>query len=80
MCRKQYISGEIIACKPQLIPSRLLQIFLLMNLIIEKLGDTVKPCAGRLLQMVHDTYSDPKSHSVLRIQVRPLSNINTQEK
>lgn len=46
-----------------------LQIFGLMNLIIDRLGDSVKPFANGLLGMFPQVWQDAEGQSLLRIQV-----------
>ena len=47
----------------------LLQIFGLMNLIIDRLGDSVKPFAEGLLRLLPEIWQDAEGQSLLRIQV-----------
>ena len=46
-----------------------LQIFGLMNLIIDRLGDSIKPFAEGLLQLLPEVWQDAEGQSLLRIQV-----------
>ncbi|DBA79077.1 hypothetical protein WJX77_002150 [Trebouxia sp. C0004] len=46
-----------------------LQIFGLMNLIIDRLGDSVKPFAEGLLRLLPEIWQDAEGQSLLRIQV-----------
>ncbi|KAL3137934.1 hypothetical protein ABBQ38_005181 [Trebouxia sp. C0009 RCD-2024] len=46
-----------------------LQIFGLMNLIIDRLGDSVKPYAEGLLRLLPSVWQDAEGQSLLRIQV-----------
>ena len=46
-----------------------LQIFGLMNLIIDRLGDSVKPFAEGLLRLLPEVWQDAEGQSLLRIQV-----------
>ncbi|KAL3150483.1 hypothetical protein ABBQ32_000305 [Trebouxia sp. C0010 RCD-2024] len=46
-----------------------LQIFGLMNLIIDRLGDSVKPFAEGLLRLLPSVWQDAEGQSLLRIQV-----------
>ena len=43
-----------------------------MNLIIGRLGDSVKPFAEGLLQLLPEVWQDAEGQSLLRIQVRSL--------
>ena len=43
-----------------------------MNLIIDRLGDSVKPFAEGLLQLLPEVWQDAEGQSLLRIQVRSL--------
>lgn len=45
------------------------QIFGLMNLIIDRLGDSVKPFASGLLGLFPQIWQDAEEQSLLRIQV-----------
>lgn len=47
----------------------LVQIFGLMNLIIDRLGDSVKPFASGLLALFPQVWQDAEGQSLLRIQV-----------
>lgn len=46
------------------------QIFGLMNLIIDRLGDSVKPFAEGLLRLLPGVWQDAEGQSLLRIQVQ----------
>lgn len=46
-----------------------MQIFGLMNLIIDRLGDSVKPYAEGLLRLLPSVWQDAEGQSLLRIQV-----------
>ncbi len=46
-----------------------MQIFGLMNLIIDRLGDSVKPFAEGLLRLLPEIWQDAEGQSLLRIQV-----------
>ena len=46
-----------------------MQIFGLMNLIIDRLGDSVKPFAEGLLRLLPGVWQDAEGQSLLRIQV-----------
>ena len=50
-------------------PHPCLQIFGLMNLIIDRLGDSVKPFAEGLLRLLPEVWQDAEGQSLLRIQV-----------
>ena len=50
----------------------LVQIFGLMNLIIDRLGDSVKPFAEGLLRLLPGVWQDAEGQSLLRIQVKML--------
>lgn len=41
-----------------------------MNLIIDRLGDSVKPFAEGLLRLLPEIWQDAEGQSLLRIQVR----------
>lgn len=49
----------------------MVQIFGLMNLIIDRLGDSVKPFAEGLLRLLPGVWQDAEGQSLLRIQVTP---------
>ena len=62
LCLSSCKASEAIAC---------LQIFGLMNLIIHRLGDSIKPFAEGLLQLLPEVRQDAEGQSLLRIQVSP---------
>ncbi len=49
----------------------MLQIFGLVNMIIDRLDDSVKPFAEGLLRLLPDIWQDAEGQSLLRIQVSP---------
>ena len=55
-----------------------MQIFGLMNLIIDRLGDSVKPFAEGLLRLLPGVWQDAEGQSLLRIQVQCFSPIPQQ--
>lgn len=57
----------VLGCMPQKLLS--LQIFGLMNLIIDRLGDSIKPFANGLLGLFPQVWQDAEGQSLLRIQV-----------
>ena len=44
-----------------------------MNLIIDRLGDSVKPFAEGLLRLLPEIWQDAEGQSLLRIQVGPAA-------
>lgn len=55
---------------PQLAARVRLQVFNLVNLMFDRLADSVKPFLGTIMQLLPDLWRESEDQSLLRIQAR----------